>query len=922
MEDKKKYSFLSSAHPQVIEAMYNQYKADPDSVDFGWRKFFAGFEMGQQSQIPPGQEIPSTFSQKEFKVIELIDAYRGRGHLFACTNPVRTRRQYSPSLAIENFGLEENDRNRVFQAGNEIGIGPATLDEIIDHLEETYCKSIGAEYRYIRHPDKLKWLQQRMESTRNRPNFSPEEKHHILEKLNQAVVFESFLHTRFVGHKRFALSGGETIIPGLDALIAKGAEMGVREFVIGMPHRGRLNILANILNKSYAELFAEFEGKNFAPDILVGDVKYHLGFTNVIRTGNKNKVIVIIVPNPSHLEGVDPYAEGVARSKIDNKYKGEIDSVLPILIHGDAALAAQGIAYEVIQMSLLEGYRTGGTIHIVINNQLGFTTNYLDGRSSTYCTDVAKVTLSPVFHVNADDAEAVVFATQLAAEYRQEFNTDVFIDLLGYRKYGHNEADEPRFTQPKLYKAIAAHPDSREIYFQKLVAEGIAAKDEKEKLENALREKFQKDLDRAKTQVFSIEHMEDECDIVKRSVDLDFESSPATEVDKKTMLELGERIFNIPENLKVIDKIRMIYDSRKKNLLEKGTCDWAMGEALAFATLLNEGVHIRLSGQDSERGTFSHRHGVLLVEDTEEEYIPLRNVSPNQGKFFIYNSPLSEYGVLGFEFGYACVTPGGLTIWEAQFGDFANEAQVTIDEFISTSEGKWGRMNCLVLFLPHGYEGQGPDHSSARIERFLQICANENLQVANCSTPANFFHLLRRHMKWPFRVPLVIFTPKSLLRHPRCISAIDEFTSQRFRPVIDDTEVKPKNVKRVLFCSGKIYYELLEYREKHNRLDTAIVRFEQLYPFPGKRLETVLKSYSSAEHFSWVQEEPENMGAWSFMQQKFSTVRLGLVSRRENSASATGYYKVHQLEQQAIIEAAFNGKENLHKGVVIIRPRA
>ena len=905
MKDKKKYSYLGSAHPQVIEGMYRQYQIDPGSVEFGWRKFFEGFELGRQSQVEPGEAASSSLSQKEFKVIELIDGYRRRGHLFSCTNPVRTRRQYSPTLAIENFNLEESDLDQVFQAGNEIGIGPATLREIVAHLEETYCKSIGAEYRYIRHPEKLAWLQQRMESSRNRPHFSKEEKYRILEKLNQAVVFESFLHTRFVGHKRFALSGEETIVPGLDALIASGAESGVREFIIGMPHRGRLNILVNILNKPYAEIFSEFEGKDYTGDTVVGDVKYHLGFTNVIRTRGKNRAIVNMVPNPSHLEAVDPYCQGVARSKIDNKYNGDIDKVVPIVIHGDAAIAAQGIAYEVIQMSLLEGYRTGGTIHIVLNNQLGFTTNYLEGRSSTYSTDVAKVTLSPVFHVNADDAEAVVFAIQLALEYRQTFNTDVFIDLLGYRKYGHNEADEPRFTQPTLYKAIAAHQDPREIYFQKLLKEGVVAEDEKEKLETAFREKLQADLERAKTQVLPLEQMIDECDQEKRNVELDFESSPATAVDKKIILELGERILKIPGNLQVFDKIRQIYDSRKKNLLEKGLCDWAMGEALAYATMLNEGINIRISGQDSERGTFSHRHAVLLVEDTEEEYIPLKNVSPQQGRFYVYNSPLSEYGVLGFEFGYACVTPGGLTIWEAQFGDFANEAQVTIDEFISSSEAKWGRMNCLVLFLPHGYEGQGPDHSSARIERFLQLCANDNIQVANCTTPANFFHLLRRHMKWPFRVPLVVFTPKSLLRHPRCISSLEEFTSAPFLPVIDDSGVKPGKVRQLLFCSGKIYYELLEYREEHHRVDTALIRVEQLYPFPGRHLETILKRYSSAEHFSWVQEEPENMGAWSFIMRKFQLVPLGLVSRKENSSPATGYYKVHVREQQRLIETAF-----------------
>ena len=910
MKDMKTYSYLGSAHPQVIEEMYKQYLSDPDNVEFGWRKFFEGFEMGRLALAEPGKEPVSPLAEKEFKVIDLIDGYRRRGHLFSCTNPVRTRRQYTPTLAIENFGLAESDLDQVFQAGNEIGIGPATLRDIVAHLDETYCKSIGAEYLFIRHPDKLKWLKQRMESTRNRPEFSPDQKRHILEKLNQAVVFESFLHTRFVGHKRFALSGEESIIPGLDALIDKGAQLGVKEFVIGMPHRGRLNILATILGKPYAEIFSEFEGKDYAGEMVVGDVKYHLGYTNIIRTPGKHKAIVNLVPNPSHLEAADPYSQGVARSKIDNKYNGDIDKVLPIMIHGDAAIAGQGVVYEVIQMSLLEGYRTGGTIHIVLNNQLGFTTNYLDARSSTYCTDVAKVTLSPVFHVNADDAEAVVLAVQMAAEYRQEFNTDVFIDLLGYRKYGHNEADEPRFTQPKLYKAIAAHPDPAEIYFQKLLKEGIATGSDKAKLETEFREKLQKDLDKAKSQAVIEESTEGECGSVKRSVDLDFESSPPTAVEEKTLLGIGERIFHIPESLGVFDKIRHIYDARKKNLLEKATCDWAMGEALAYATLLKEGVNIRISGQDSERGTFSHRHAVLLVEDTEEKYVPLRNVGPDQGRFFIYNSPLSEYGVLGFEFGYACVMPGSLNIWEAQFGDFANEAQVTIDEFISSSEAKWARMNCLVMYLPHGYEGQGPDHSSARIERFLQLCANNNIQVANCTTPANFFHLLRRHMKWPFRVPLVIFTPKSLLRHPLCVSPVKDFTAGEFQPVIDDSSVEPGNVTRVLFCSGKIYYELLEYREKHQRYDVAIVRLEQLYPFPGKHLEEVLNRYEAAEQFTWVQEEPENMGAWNFMQRKFqletSVEILGLVSRRENSAPATGYYKVHVREQQALIEAAFN----------------
>lgn len=902
-KEKQKYSYLGHAHPRHVEEMYRQYRENPDSVEFGWKKFFEGYELA--GQVQPEQGEISSFSQKEFKVIELIDAYRRRGHLFTRTNPVRTRRSYTPTLAIENFGLEEADRGRVFQAGSEIGIGPATLQDIVDHLEETYCKSIGAEYRFIRHPEKLKWLQERMESTRNRPGFSNEEKHHILAKLNEAVVFESFLHNRFVGHKRFAISGGETIIPGLDALMDRGAQLGAKEFVIGMPHRGRLNVLANICHKSFEEIFSEFEGKDYSDDIFIGDVKYHLGFTNIVRTPSNDKVIVNLTPNPSHLEAVDPYTEGVARSKIDNKYDSAIDKVVPILVHGDAAIAGQGVVYEVIQMSLLEGYRTGGTIHIVINNQLGFTTDYLDARSSTYCTDVAKVTLSPVFHVNADDAEAVVLAARMAIEYRQTFHTDVFIDLLGYRKYGHNESDEPRFTQPKLYREIARHPDPRTIYFNKLLEEKTVRADESKKLEKGFREKLQGHLEKVKAGTEIPEHMQDDCDKLQRSEELDFETSPPTAVEKESLLQTGERIFTIPGDIQVIDKIRSLYDTRKKNLLEKGQCDWAIGEALAYGTLLRERVNIRLSGQDSERGTFSHRHSVLLVENTEEKYIPLRNVGPDQGRFTVYNSPLSEYGVLGFEFGYACVTPHSLTIWEAQFGDFADGAQVTIDEFISSSEAKWSKLNCLVMLLPHGYEGQGPDHSSARVERFLQLCANDNIQVANCTTPANFFHLIRRHMKFAFRVPLVIFSPKSLLRHPRCVSPVEDFTSGVFQTVMDDAAVNREKVKRLLFCSGKIFYDLSEYREKNNIEDTAIIRFEQLYPFPYKTLEAILKRYPSVERYYWVQEEPENMGAWSYMLRKLRSVPLGLVSRAENSSPASGFYAVHLREQQAILEAAF-----------------
>lgn len=903
-----KFSYLSNAHPEYIETIYKEYLQDPETVDIGWRKFFEGFEFAQTMSNGSSNGGIQVERRKEVNVLNLINAYRTRGHLFTKTNPVRERRKYQPTLDLENFDLSEKDLMTEFEAGHEIGIGKATLGAIIDHLKETYCRSIGAEYMFIRVPERVKWLQNRMESTRNIPQFNIEEKRHILDKLNQAVVFENFLHTKYVGQKRFSLSGGETLIPALDAIIQKGAALGVSEFVLGMAHRGRLNVLANILGKSYQDIFAEFEGVEYEDGVFEGDVKYHLGFSSNINTATGKQVHLNLVANPSHLEAVNPVTEGIVRAKIDKRYAGDANKIVPILIHGDAAIAGQGISYEVIQMSLLNGYSTGGTVHLVINNQIGFTTNYLDGRSSTYCTDVAKTTLSPVFHVNGDDVEAVALAIVMAMEYRQKFHTDVFIDILGYRKYGHNEADEPRFTQPNLYKAIAKHPDPRQIYENALIQSGSMEKGMAQEMVKEFQNMLQMRLNEAKnrTKATDISTFKVDWSGYRKPTDEDFVYSPETGVDEKTLLEIGKKIFTIPEDVNVFRKIRNLYNDREKRVAEKVNLDWAIGETLAYGSLVEENIPIRISGQDSERGTFSHRHAVLRIEETEESYVPLNNISQDQARFQIYNSFLSEYAVLGFEFGYATANPKGLTIWEAQFGDFANGAQIIIDQFISSGEAKWKRYNGLAVFLPHGYEGQGPEHSSARIERFLTLCAQNNMIVANCTTPANLFHVLRRQMVYPFRIPLIIFTPKSLLRHPKCISPLKDFAAgTKFKEVIDDEYVDPKKVKRVLFCSGKVYYDLLERQEAEKRDDVAVIRLEQIHPLPVKQLEDLVSKYSNAEKYFWVQEEPENMGPWSYLRRKMQVARTMLISREASATPATGFNKQHQKEQQSIVDIAF-----------------
>lgn len=912
-----KFSFLNAAHSQLIEELYQQYLSYPDSIEPSWKAFFQGFDFALEyyvedkttavvsmahQQLAKGEV--SEDIRKEFMVVNLIEAYRTRGHLFTKTNPVRERRKYVPTLDIENFGLSKDDLNKTFSSATILGIAkPATLSEIIRHLEITYCDSIGTEYMHIQNVEERQWIVNWLQVNENHPVLNANEKIEILKKLNQAVAFENYLHTKFVGQKRFSLEGGESLIPAIDQLITRSSQHGVDEVVLGMAHRGRLNVLTNIFGKSYKQIFSEFEGKEFEEDVFSGDVKYHLGASKVISTESGEEVIINLVPNPSHLETVASLVEGICRAKVDTKYK-DFKKVLPIVIHGDAAIAGQGIVYEVAQMMTLDGYKTGGTVHIVVNNQVGFTTNYLDARSSTYCTDIAKVTQSPVMHVNADDVEAVVHSIRFAADFRAKFGKDVYIDLLGYRKYGHNEGDEPRFTQPNLYKTIAKHPNPREIYKKKLKTEGIVSDEVLKKMETEFKELLDKDFDASK-------------EIIKNTMDIfmyeDWKSysyapKDGLQVPIDTRFNLDElkklaiQISSLPKDKKFINKINRLFDARLK-MVEDNNLDWAMAELLAYASLLKEGHPVRISGEDVERGTFSHRHAVVKTEDHEEEYIPLRHISDTH--FDIYNSHLSEYGVLGFDYGYAMASPNGLTIWEAQFGDFVNGAQIIIDQYLVAAEEKWRVQNGLVMLLPHGFEGQGAEHSSARLERFLTLCANENMVVANITSPANYFHLLRRQLKWNFRKPLVVMAPKSLLRHPKVISPIEDLANGSFQPIIDDTTEHTDRIEKLVLCSGKIYFELLAKKEELGADNVALVRLEQLYPLQKNKLEEILSKYSYRKTLLWVQEEPENMGAWSYILRNLRDTNIQVVAPIPSGTPAPGSHKMFEKNQIGVISRVF-----------------
>ncbi|MDQ0476396.1 2-oxoglutarate dehydrogenase E1 component [Chryseobacterium sp. MDT2-18] len=921
-----KFSFLNAAHSQLIEDLYQQYLKFPDSLEPSWKAFFQGFDFalagygddfggnsGPSQVSTPVQfaqqasangQIPADI-QKEFQVLNLIEAYRHRGHLFTNTNPVRQRRHYEPTLAIENFGLTAADLSRKFNSATTTGLPNAmTLQELIDHLEKIYCKSIGVEYMHINNIAERKFIREWLQVNENHPKLNAAEKIEILEKLNQAVAFENYLHTKFVGQKRFSLEGGESLIPALDQLITRSSQLGVDEVVLGMAHRGRLNVLTNIFGKSYKQIFSEFEGKEFEEDVFSGDVKYHLGSSKIIKTENGEEVAINLTPNPSHLETVAALVEGICRAKVDNKYK-DFKKVLPIIIHGDGAIAGQGIVYEVAQMMTLEGYRTGGTVHVVVNNQVSFTTNFLDARSSNYCTDVAKVTESPVMHVNADDVEAVVHAIRFAADFRAQFGKDVYIDLLGYRKYGHNEGDEPRFTQPNLYKSISKHPNPREIYKEQLIKEGMLSDEVLKNMETSFKKLLDADFDASK----EIEKntmdpfMSDDWKTLPMSGKGAVYNTVDTKFDTKELKDLAIRMSTLPGDKKFINKVTRLFENRIK-AIEGNTLDWAIGEWLAYATLLTEGHNIRISGEDVERGTFSHRHALVKTEDTEEEYIPLRHISEN--RFDIYNSHLSEYGVLGFDYGYAMASPNTLTVWEAQFGDFVNGAQIIIDQYLVAAEEKWKIQNGLVMLLPHGYEGQGAEHSSARLERFLGLCANENMVVANATTPANYFHLLRRQMKWNFRKPLVVMTPKSLLRHPKVISTIEDLANGQFQPIIDDETANAEKVEKLVLCSGKIYYELLAKKEELNCETIALVRMEQLYPLQQDKIDEVFAKYSNRKQLLWVQEEPENMGAWGYILRNFRDTGIQVVAAVPSGSPAPGSHKMFEKNQNSVINRVFD----------------
>ncbi len=904
--------YLAQADPQTIEHLYSQYCQDPQSVDVSWQRFFEGFEfsgggISSQKTTEHSADHSSNF-QKESAVANLIGAYRQRGHLYSKTNPVRPRRVHEAPIKIENFGLSQEDLNATFQAGASIGLANGTLREVIDAMEKTYCGAIGVEIAHVRPSEASFWLRSEIEKTQNQPHFSKEQKKKLLQKLLQTSLFEKFLHTKFTGQKRFSLEGSESFIPALDDIIKIGAKSGVKEFVIGMAHRGRLNVLANIMSKSYVDIFAEFLGKSLDHTEFEGDVKYHLGYSADRTEEGGQKVHLHLAANPSHLEAINAVVLGMTRAKLDMRYAGDFGKIAPILVHGDAAIAGQGINYELIQMSGLAGYKIGGAVHVVLNNQVGFTTNYQEARSSVYCTDLAKATSSPVFHVNGDDPEAVAYSIQLALEYKQRFNRDVFVDILGYRRYGHNEGDEPRFTQPILYNLIGQHPDPLEIYSKRLIQNGSLSQAEFDKmyqdhwqhLEQCLEESKERDF--VKTSSF----LQGQWKQIRQTQVSDFDSSPQTGVAQETLFDVVKTITDVPEDFTFFPKLEKLFKTRQKMVLEQNKMDWAMAELCAYGTLLNEGKSVRLSGQDVCRGTFAHRHAVIKDPNDETTYIPLEKLVQPHGLFQIYNSNLSEYGVLGFDYGYSWSSPDCLTIWEAQFGDFANGAQIIIDQFISSAETKWQRMSGIVLSLPHGYEGQGPEHSSARIERFLILCASNNIQVTNCTTPANLFHAFRRQLIREFRKPLIQFSPKSLLRHPQCVSPIEDFLNDtNFQEVIDNQRVQaPQQIKRILFCSGKIYYDLEEFRQSQQIENIVIVRLEQLYPLPKKQIQNVLEKYHKAE-VAWVQEEPENMGAWSFiLRHTKDWLPLKCYARPASASPAVGTLKQHKQQHEDLIQKA------------------
>ena len=916
----KDFSYITNSHPAFIEETYKAFVQDPSAVDPDLKKFFEGFDFAvsnghagtgaaSSASVTTATSATGVDWQKEINVYRLILGYRNRGHLLSTTNPIRPRKDRQANLDLSYFGLSESDLSQTFQAGKFVGLGPTSLKNILTHLQTCYTSSVGAEFKYISSKEKVSFLIAEMETNFTVP-VHLEKKKHILEKLNQGVIFEKFLHTKYIGQKRFSLEGGESTIAALDAIINTAASHDVQEVVIGMAHRGRLNVLANIMGKTYEQIFSEFEGTAIIDQTMgSGDVKYHMGYGSEITTPDGKNIHLKLAPNPSHLEAVDPVVLGFARAKADVLGKSAFDKYLPILIHGDASVAGQGIVYEVLQMSNLRGYHTGGTIHFVINNQIGFTTDFDDARSADYCTSVAAMVQAPVLHVNGDDAEAVVKCAEIATRYRQQFNSDIFIDMVCYRRHGHNEGDDPKYTQPQLYSLIDKHQNPRESYTQFLIQNGepeaqTLAKDMEKKFWADLQER----LDEVKQHPLPYKYQAPELawQNMGKATEQDFQASPKTAIDQERFNLLFERLMQFPQDFKPLKKVEKLLQEKIKLMEAEQKVDWATAELMAYGSLLIDGNIVRMSGQDVQRGTFSHRHAVIRDEQTNKGHNRLNHFTEGQEKFRIYNSLLSEYGVLGFEYGYAMANPNALVIWEAQFGDFCNGAQTMIDQFIVAGEQKWQRQNGLVMLLPHGYEGQGPEHSSARLERFLQMAAELNIVVTNITSAANLFHALRRQLTWNFRKPMIVFSPKANLRNPGTYSKVEDFLQGGFKEVLDDEFVQDASaVKKVLFCSGKIYFELAEKQAKENRQDIAIVRLEQIYPLAQDQLSSLHKKYSKATWF-WVQEEPQNMGAASFLKMNLHNINFGVISRSASASTATGYAKVHAAEQLEVIETAFN----------------
>jgi 2-oxoglutarate dehydrogenase E1 component len=950
-------SFLSGANATFIADMQREWIQNPHSVAPEWAEWFSSIGvLSDQIEVRPDwgnaptQVVGAHDVQASIKAVAkgiagnrdlmaddvrsatldslraimLIRAYRIRGHLLAHLDPLDLQeKEIHPELDPASYGFTDEDMDRPIFINHVLGLETATLNEILEVVRNTYCSTIGVEFMHIQDPAQKAWVQERIEAIGNRTEFTERGKTAIYEKLVATENFERFLHKKYVGTKRFGLDGGEALIPGIEQILKRGGQLGLKEVVIGMPHRGRLNVLNNVMDKPFRAIISEFLGNPANPEEAggSGDVKYHMGVSSD-RVFDDNEIHLSLAPNPSHLEIVDPIVIGRVRAKQDQLGDIERTEVLGILLHGDAAFAGQGVVAETFDFSALRGYRTGGTIHIIVNNQIGFTTSPAYSRSSPYPTDVAKMVMAPIFHVNGDDPEAVVHAARIAVEFKQQFHADVIIDMFCYRRFGHNEGDEPSFTQPLMYKKIKEHPTTREIYAQQLVSEGIFTADQANNIVEEHLKFLDEEFEAGTTfKQNKADWLEGKWTGLNKAHGDDWrgETSSALEDLKK----IGDVMTTIPANMQVNGKLQRVVDNRKKAIESGEGLDWATAEHLAFGTLLLEGYAVRLSGQDSGRGTFSQRHSVFVDQNSEERFIPLANINDEQARFEVIDSPLSEVAVMGFEYGYAMAEPNALVMWEAQFGDFANGAQVVIDQFISSGEAKWLRMNGLVLLLPHGYEGQGPEHSSARLERYLQLCAEDNMQVVNCTTPANYFHVLRRQLNRDFRKPLIVMTPKSLLRHKKCISSLSDMAEgTSFHRVLDEADgsIKAKNVRRVVICSGKVYYDILEERQTRKSEDVKIVRLEQIYPFPAKRMASILAETPQAD-VVWCQEEPQNMGSWTFVRDYLedamsaagmSQSRPAYAGRKAAASPATGSASRHAAEQAALVDAALDlQKQNI-----------